>query len=103
MELREETIQCMNDPEMFVPEHIRGGLIRYLELGIPPGGFLTAVLENNLFEAFGRADQTNQRALFGIVSWIYNNAPHDSHGSPEQVKAYAGLRQKEQEKLNNLA
>lgn len=71
-----------------VPQHMQGGIRRYLLNGIPPGGFLTAVLENNLMEAFGRADAVNRAAMFGWCQFIYGYAPAGCHGSPAKVSAW---------------
>lgn len=74
-----------------LPEHCRGGMRRYIENGIPPGSFLTAVLENNLVEAFGRADQINQERLRDYCLWLYNEAPAmpiRSWGSREIVRQW---------------
>lgn len=60
----------------------------YIEDGIEPGGFLSAVLQNNLCEAAGRADLYNRRRLFEYVQWLYNDAPANCWGSPEKVQAY---------------
>lgn len=65
-----------------------GGLELYFMQGIEPGSFLTAVLENNLREACGRADDTNRHLLFEHVSWLYNEAPGMSLGSPEKVRRW---------------
>lgn len=70
---------------MNCPEIVKDSLKLYVERRIPPGGFLTAVLENNLFEAFGRADLTNRHALFDITAYIYNKLPSSCWGSPEKV------------------
>ena len=37
-------------------EFTRNQIDQYVETGCPVGGFLSAVLENNLQEALGRAD-----------------------------------------------
>jgi hypothetical protein len=71
-----------------IPEHCRQGLLDYLRYGVPPGHFLQAVLSNDLAEACGRADSTNQRALFEYVFVLYNYAPGAAWGSPEKVKAW---------------
>lgn len=71
-----------------LPEHMHGSIQRYLLNGIPPGSFLTAVLENDLMEAFGRADDDNREALFEWVRFIYNYAPTGCHGSSEKVSAW---------------
>ncbi len=76
--------------EYGIPEYMQGGLIRYFENQIPPGNFLTAVLENDLMEAFGRADITNQDAMRSYVMWLYNAAPGRPNGwsSPEAIREW---------------
>lgn len=71
-----------------IPEHCRDGLRLYVERGIPPGSFVTAVLENNLVEAFGRADHVNMGRIRDYADWLYNDAPSSSWGSPARVKAW---------------
>lgn len=71
-----------------LPEHIRDAMQRYIESRIPPGGFLTAVLSNDLAEAFARADHINRMRLHDIVSFLYNEAPSTCWGSPERVKRW---------------
>jgi len=68
-----------------LPEGLQGGMQRYLEHGILPGHFLTAVLKNNLFDAVMRADANNLKELPSIVRWIHNEARGDSHGSIVKV------------------
>jgi hypothetical protein len=67
-------------------------LQRYVEQRIPTGGFLQAVLENNLQEAFGLADEDNCAMLFHICAYIYNELPSMSHGSPERVQKWLARR-----------
>jgi len=74
--------------EVSVPSHITNGLARYVVYGTPTGGFLKAVLEDKLTQAFARADDTNLAAMHAIVGAIYNEVPHGCHGSPEKVKAW---------------
>ena len=71
-----------------LPFGLRDGMQRYLENGIMPGHFLTAVLENNLFDAVMRADSTNLSLMPDIVKWIYNEVPWEAHGSERIVKAW---------------
>ena len=66
--------------EYGIPEYMHGGIIRYYENGIPPGDFLTAVINNDLKEAIGRADDTSVNALKAYVMWFYNQAPTGSWG-----------------------
>lgn len=71
-----------------LPDHMQSGARRYIELGVAPGDFLTAVLSNDLKEAFGRADPANQAAMSEWVSWLYNECPMSANGSLETVKAW---------------
>ena len=71
-----------------IPEHMHSGLLNYIEHGIGPGGFLTAVLSNDLIGAFMRADERNTYAMRDWVDFVYNYAPATCHGSPEAVDAW---------------
>jgi len=62
---------------------------RYLEDGMLPGGFLQAVLKNDLAESFARADLESQAALFDIVGWLNTECPSTAWGNEEKVKAWA--------------
>ena len=62
-------------PYMLIPERTMEGFRKYLFEGVPTGDFLKAVLDNNLFEAFGRADEGNRGALWLIVKLVYNEFP----------------------------
>lgn len=66
--------------EYGIPDYMQGGIVRYYENGIPPGDFLTAVINNNLKEAFGHADDVNVNCLKAYVMWFYNEAPSGSWG-----------------------
>ncbi len=71
-----------------VSDTVKDSLARYVEHRIETGGFLRAVLENNLKEACGRADEQNQATLFHIVGYIYNELPSVAWGSPEKVRQW---------------
>lgn len=70
------------------PQEIIESLQRYALQGIPVGGFLQAVLENNLKEAVMRAHPLNGHAIPAIVSYIYNEMPRDSQGSPAAYESW---------------
>ena len=77
-----------------LPEHMQGGARRYIENGIRPGNFLTAVLENNLTGAFGRADSTNLQSIATWCEWLTWEIPALAWGSPEIVRnwiAHGGM------------
>lgn len=63
-------------------------LRRYADHGIPTGDFLRAVLENNLFEAAGRADPENFAALGDICGYVYNEMPAGCWGNPQTVREW---------------
>ncbi len=84
-------IKLLPDEYYPIREDLYGALERYLNLGIMPGSFLTAVLENNLVEAFGRADHMNEANMKNIVGYIYNNIPSTAWGSAEKVSDYVKL------------
>lgn len=73
-----------------LPDHMRGGMRRYIEKGIPPGSFLEAVLSNDLMGALAEADATNRHALPAYGRYLYNDVPSACHGSSEKVEAWIG-------------
>ena len=64
-----------------IPSHTQYALTDYIERGIPVGGFLHAVLSNNLVDAVSKADVQNLPALKDIVNWIVTRAPQGSWGA----------------------
>jgi hypothetical protein len=71
-----------------LPHYMQDGVRRYIEDGIPPGGFLTAVICNDLFGAFAKADHVNQRAMKDYVVFFYNEAPCGCWGSREVMNTW---------------
>lgn len=69
-----------------LPGHIRDGVLRYIEQGVPTGDFLRAVFSNDLKGAVCRADSTNQRAIVEIVQFMVWYAPAVCQGSPERYE-----------------
>lgn len=68
-----------------IPEHLRGGLARHLVHGIRTGGFLEAVLENDLARAFSYSDDASIAGIKPLIVFLENYAPRGSwgpHGSP---------------------
>jgi hypothetical protein len=71
-----------------VPAHTLSGLRSYVVDRVPTGGFLTAVLTNDLKLAVARADSMNARALREIVMFCYSALPGNSWGSRERYDAW---------------
>lgn len=68
-----------------IPARMHGGLIRYVAHHKEPGGFLTAVLENNLRRACAKADDENKYLLFDYVVFLHNRCPAACWGSEDAV------------------
>jgi len=73
-------------------ELTKASLDRYVKNKIPTGDFLRAVLENNLFMSFSRADLENGRDLREIVQYVYKELPGDCWGSVEKVTNWLNSR-----------
>ena len=71
-----------------ISENLKVSLDRYANSHIRVGGFLTAVLSNDLMAAFAKADPDSIPALHGIVGYCFNEIPGDCWGSPEKVRAW---------------
>jgi hypothetical protein len=71
-----------------LPDHMRDGAQLYIEHRVPPGEFLTAVLENNFVDAVARADDVNSHNLITWAQWLYWECPRAAWGSPEKVAAW---------------
>ncbi len=67
---------------------IKESLDLYATIGQPTGGFLEAVLSNDLMGAMGRADEENRADLFEICGYVYNDIPAPCHGSPSKVREW---------------
>lgn len=76
-----------------LPEHTRSSLIRWIEVGRnkPPGGFISALLSNNLREVFMRADDFNLPNIHYITQWMFNHMPPGSYGEKGVLKSWEGL------------
>jgi len=69
-----------------------GDLRRYVEHGVPPGSFLTAVLCNDLIEATGRADYINKEKIVEIVTYCVNELPRMCWRSRENFNNWIEMK-----------
>lgn len=60
----------------------------YVDTGVCYGGFIEAVFQNDLKQAFALADDTNIKNMFAYVNWLHNEAPMACSGSPEAYDAW---------------
>jgi len=74
--------------KFYIPARMMGGIRRYIERGISPGGFLTAVICNNLAEAVARADDENISNLPAYIAYFYNEAPTPCWGNRENMERW---------------
>jgi hypothetical protein len=73
------------------------GIKRYVEHGIMPGHFLTALFSDKLTDTFARADGTNTPLIKEWVQWIYNEMPSNLVGSLERMASHVLEIQKQKE------
>ena len=79
-----------------IPQRTKDALDRYVNDRIAPGGFLMAVLSNDLFGAVGQADSENLAALPDIVRYVYNEMPSGSWGNKDIIWRWVEQRFYEQ-------
>lgn len=84
---------CFQD--FYIPERMMPSIKRYVEEGVKPGDFLTAVIENDLSEACGRADDENMRNLPAYAAYFYNETPGGCWGSKLAMTLWIEHKQKE--------
>ena len=69
-----------------IPEHMRAGAKAYIENGVQPGGFLTAVLSNDLVMAWYHGDDINRKAMGGWAKWLWQREiPRKCWGSKRAI------------------
>lgn len=78
-----------------IPPHMREGLQLYLESGVRPGSFLSAVLCNNLMGAVACADETNINRLPGYIRFLHNYVDPRAFGNEANFRAWMERRKKE--------
>ena len=76
-------------------ERMVAGLDKYARHGVPTGGFLKAVLANDLAQAVGRADEESIVELRDIVRYVYNHLPATCWGSYERVEEWLTIKRAE--------
>ena len=78
-----------------VPPNTLETLDNWAKHGLPPGGFVAAVLENDLADAVRRADSGNSAALVDIVRYMINELPRGCWGTYDHVAAWGEARRAE--------
>lgn len=83
------------DYSTFPTKHMIDGVRMWIEHGVHPGSFLSAVISNDLRGACERADDLNRSAIFYIVRWFYNEAPCGCWGSIKVLQSWRGTKEGE--------
>ena len=78
------TFPMRPDASLILPD-VKHSLDLYANNKCHPGSFLQAVLENDLMEAFGRADHAVMVNMPHILAYVQNNLPRDCWGSKMAV------------------
>lgn len=76
------------EPYNKIPARMLDPITRYVMNGTPPGGFLTAVITNNLLDASTRADKANEQLLRAYAQLFWWWTPRECHGSVERMEAW---------------
>jgi len=74
----------MLSDEPVIPSYTLESLESFVLNGDVPGGFLKAVLSNDLDRAFRRADSKNRPAVGTLHSFLFRYILADCWGSPEK-------------------
>lgn len=74
-----------------IPDYMKGNVKEYIEKGRMLGGFLQAVFENNLVEAYSRADNINTHNMRNYAQFLYCHAPAMCWGDESAVKTWCEL------------
>jgi len=83
-----------------LPSASADSLANYIYFGREPGGFMTAVLENDLVGSFSRADDQNINLMYMYAQIMYMDVPVVCRGSREVVREWmtgGGMAKREAE------
>ena len=75
--------------DFYIPLRMMDSIERYVQHGVKPGRFLSAVISNNLKDAVAYADDENMKNIPAYVNYFYNKAPGNCWGSPEKMKSWS--------------
>jgi hypothetical protein len=82
-----------------VHEDCREAIFNYLAYGYDPGGFLTAVLTNDLYRAAGISDFENKKRLAFVANFVAMNLPLACYGTAKKMRAWMELSNEDREKI----
>lgn len=71
-----------------IPQHMRPGMLAYIERGQRPGGFMSAWLSGDMEGARHRADPTNVAAWKKWATFGHDHLSTDCHNTPQKFEAW---------------
>ncbi len=71
-----------------IPEHMRGAVSRYVMHGLHPGGFLPAIICNDLQSAVARADSVNQSRIADYIRFFSSHVPRAAWGAESMMNKW---------------
>jgi hypothetical protein len=75
-----------------VPAHLRPGLVRYVDDGVPTGAGLRGLIANGqVFDVLKQLDDTTLPCALDIMKFLYSEAPSACWGSEEAVRRWEAL------------
>ena len=91
-DIKEKLPNCYRALVSSIPESMHYSAVAWIWFGENLGGsFFTAIINNDLVGAFGRADNNNARLMSVYAAWLHNKAPHGSWGSEETLERWSEL------------
>jgi len=84
-----------------LPEHMQGGMQRYIEQGINPGDFLYLILCNDFVHALGHADMINTARIVDYAKFLYLEVPTACWGSREKVDNWIAAHEERRKNESN--
>lgn len=82
-----------------VHQDCRHAIFNYLVHGYNPGGFLTAVMTNDLYRAAATADIENSKRLTRVANFVTQALPSCCYGSHAAMEAWRERTDQERELL----
>lgn len=80
-----QAMACREIDYSGLPIGLRREVADYIDRSVPPGGFIRAILCNDLMVAVLAADPDNARRLAQITRWFVDHAPVECWGDAGRV------------------
>ena len=93
--MNEETKCKEKSPYDLIPSHMMTSLRLYVDEGQRVGGFLMALLSNDLAKTMYRADDVNIDLIFLYIQYLTWKCPYASYGSPQKVEDWIITKSKQ--------